>query len=244
MIQINEKPSLDSIGDIENFNLLHLRDVVQAVLDADGPCIADVPLLEGDRWRQAYPSDKVKALIQFLLDQDEERPREWVSRGLRAFGFREIERGSLRGWLPYDFWSVAIDETEHWQIPDEWKGKIKKIEAIKFFNRSTVTHICSPQPNYWLEFLDYRITLVPDLEDRDDAHEIREEIWDWCQGANNDSRDDYYSTGQIDKIIDAKDDRSARYGHVLTDLDDLDSDDFDRGVSEIVREDLQGNPDL
>lgn len=142
---------------------------------------------------------------------------EVVQRALRATGRRLVNIGYHRHWLTYDIWVVAINETGGWDIPDdyEWKKHLKRIESVFFFDRNTITHLCSFSGSYWLNYLETRPIMNPGT-----SEELTREAEDFCEGGAG-TDDDYFDQKQIDKLIE-KNERGTvyHYGNPGFDLDE------------------------
>lgn len=56
-----------------------------------------------------------------------------------------------------DWRAVALDETYAFNLQEEDKPFIQKIMAVYFFDRNTITYLCSSQRCYWLQGLHYTV---------------------------------------------------------------------------------------
>lgn len=127
-----------------------------------------------------------------------------------------------------DWWAVVIDETEYWDIPEKFKGKLLRIGTEYFYDRNLVTHICSIQIHYLLHPLDSHVELSDEALNNE---ELREEILTWVDDGWHSSNNggDYFLTGQIDSIPD--EDQEA-YGEVIPDEDETEEETVRMGWSE------------
>lgn len=133
-----------------------------------------------------------------------------------------------------DWWAVALDETEHWNIPEKYRDKILQIGTDFFYNRNLITHCCSLQGSYFLHSLGPIIILSDRMYDPENS-DLHEEIHGWIgdRWAESSEGGDYYALHDIDEI---PDEHQERYGEVAADLLDENTTEAD-----VVREHWQGN---
>jgi hypothetical protein len=81
---------------------------------------------------------------------------------------------------------VAINQTEHWDIPEQWRDAIKGIYAVYVINMDEVTHCCEIAPSRSLEYIEHQFVLNDGYEYGSD---LAEEISEWLLRNCGDSED-------------------------------------------------------
>lgn len=157
-----------------------------------------------------------------------------IRRSLSLAGCRKIKRGGRSLWLPMDIWLVALKDSLQWyQFPDWLAGKVESIHEIRFFDRSSVTHLCSIEGSYWADFIDMRVTL---REEYADDESLRDNAYDWVLDANRETDGDYYDERSMDRLIErATPGEVHHYGNPRIDWDNLEGDTDEEKWEEAMR---------
>ena len=99
--------------------------------------------------------------------------------------------------LPINAWLVALDETEHWHIPEKFKDIVISIRGVYLLDRNEITHCCETTPSYWLMHL-YDSPVYSDAYDKL-TDEEKEEVHDYFEMEHGD--DIYVHCHTIDRML-------------------------------------------
>jgi hypothetical protein len=56
-------------------------------------------------------------------------------------------------WVKPDLWVIALDETDSWNIPAKYKGKLLGVQGIYVFDRAQQVHVADTSGSYELWFV-------------------------------------------------------------------------------------------
>ena len=95
--------------------------------------------------------------------------------------YEETLRGKVlvdTGALPLvpDWYVIAIDETEYWNIDEEHRALIDRMLGVYMFNWRKHTYLCEVTPSYKLVFHSNVMWLKQELHSRDDFDELRDDL--------------------------------------------------------------------
>jgi len=88
---------------------------------------------------------------------------------------------------------VAVEEMSFYHIDEADQSLIERIEGVYFYNADEVTHICSLDTHYWLQYLYTNVIVAEGVDD--DTRETLEMKYGQEPG-----QDDYHPTRSIDRI--------------------------------------------
>jgi hypothetical protein len=157
---------------------------------------------------------------------------------------------------------IALDETQYWELPVEYKPYLKGVESVYWFNRNLAVHLAEFTGSYELHFIEIRPVFSEEFSDaRYDEKQtfdlvaedgkVRKLPADWIMDeidnfliSNNDNEPvDYTHIYQIEKLI--TDWQEAKtpwvfheYGDLHSEMSDeeyqtyLDGPDFDRDLED------------
>ena len=77
-----------------------------------------------------------------------------------------------------NWYAIALDHTEYWLIPEEYKPYIKAMGAYYVYDANRHVYCCEVTPSYELWFVENFPVFTDDVTD-----EIREDFFDWMAGA-------------------------------------------------------------
>jgi len=126
-----------------------------------------------------------------------------------------------------DWYCVALDETQYWNLADDDKPYVEKMLGVYIYDRASYTYCCELTPSYLLCHVTNVAVCKADTPD--DARERINAAYE-CGG---DGEDFYMHVRTVEGI---PDEQKHHYGNV----EDW-QDEKDRGEA-IVREYYQGNP--
>ncbi len=218
---ITENFGLNALVAIKKVNELTIPETV----------LLNEQIAEGKQY--LYFSAEITAAIVDALEKSEhqlnfadrgEQELAKVCTSLRRSGRRLIDNGVKRGWLPYDYFVIALDNTVDWALPDEWKQHVDRVESLYIFDRNAVHHACSLETNYSLVHAENRVILKDNVEETigEAAYErLRQVAYDYVQVPVESSG--LYSTRFIDTYLEKhpKDGRVYHYGNPQADLDEV-----------------------
>lgn len=121
-----------------------------------------------------------------------------------------------------DWYCVAIDETQFWNMDPEDLPFVEKIYGVYVYDASTYTYCCEFTPSYWLEFIENSFVFTSDTPD--EVKDCILEKYSWAGGEG------FYQHVYQVKAIPLKN----HYGEPEDECND-------RGADE-VREYYQSNP--
>lgn len=96
-----------------------------------------------------------------------------------------------------DWWCVAIDETEHWNIKDADKPMIERIIGVYFYDAREYTYCCELTPSHYLRFISHEVYVTDDTSDED-----RERLWEEALGEGGE--DFYMWVRDVQRITEVK----------------------------------------
>jgi len=227
-------------------------------------------LLHSPRWCMTVESTKwaINALIEFegylhylgthwspddpgLKRAGVEADMLVVSRALRATGRRLIDKESagVRGWLPFDVWVLAWPEyLDNWVVPEELKGKLERIDAIYYYDITTVFHLCEVTPSHELWLYEYRAVAKEEFAGDD---KVAEELDNWIRGipVEREEWHSYVHCHEVEAFVEKNAPGTVYHlGHMGVDLDDVEGvteeDKRHNILDEGVREYLNGGMPL
>jgi len=118
-------------------------------------------------------------------------------------------------WFLPDLWVVALDITDIYGGGDlsvlgpghEW---IERIEEVRFFDRTQVTHLCSFGGTYWLLHIEDQAVFKPGVPEQ-----VKDDIDVAIQGPSSRTPDDYFNQDEIDALLEEhQKNNSARVHHI------------------------------
>lgn len=127
------------------------------------------------------------------------------------------------------FGAILIDETSFWDIPNEFKGKIEKLQSTYIVDLNAVTHACSSTPLIWLEPLSDEAVVTEDV-----SEDEVDDIFNWVNSHAPTDGSGYMDVSRIMMDIESKAIPFVEYG------DKFDSEVYSDMLNE-VREYYSGN---